>query len=198
MKRTELLLSGMSVAFFALYLMGVVGMSLFLMLILSLFGALYAYAGFAHLNGIRLADVFKRTAYSTLRFKDFLIAILGGFGIAALINCILFSIMLWPGRWFLFLLGGVLIVVVMLLVILLKVRSELSKRLFLRGSIFLFAGMLFIILPAETWFAIRYRSQPDYVEAMVRNYKNPSPENAAELERVTEQMLIRAYEERGR
>jgi hypothetical protein len=64
--------------------------------------------------------------------------------------------------------------------------------LFLRGSIFLFAGMLFIILPAETWFAIRYRSQPDYVEAMVRNYKNPSPENAAELERVTEQMLIRA------
>jgi hypothetical protein len=83
-------------------------------------------------------------------------------------------------------------------VFILKVRTVLSKRIYLRSVVFLLLSILFISLPAETWFSIRYRSQPEYVEAMVRNYKNPSPENAAELERVTEQMLIRAYEEKGR
>lgn len=190
MKRTELLLSGVSASFFLLYLLGGVGMSLFMMLSLSLLGALYAYLGFAHLNGIRMAKVFKKESYSPVRFTDILIGILGGIGMAAIINSILFVIMLWPGREVLFISGSVFLGIALVMAFIFSGTHQLLKeRLIKRIIIYMLLGGIFYVIPAGFWFSIRYRNNPEYVEAMIEHYNNPSEENAEKLDQVTEEML---------
>lgn len=190
MKRTELLLSGVSASFFLLYLLGGVGMSLFMMLSLSLLGALYAYLGFAHLNGVRMAQVFKKEAYSSIRFTDILIGIFGGIGMAAIINSVLFAIMLWPGRGSLFVSGSIFLgIAIVMAFVLLGTYPLLKERLVKRVAIYMVLGGLFYVIPAGFWFSIRYRNNPEYVEAMIEHYNNPSKENAEKLDQVTEEML---------
>ncbi len=197
MKRTELILSGMSIAIFALYLLGGVGMSLFMMLILSLLSVLFGYFGFAHLNGIRATGLFKKESYKETRLKDIIVAIIGGAGIALIINSMLFAIMLWHGSALFFLTGFSLLSFALLIVVVMKnIRPTLKFRLVRRGVAFLILGVIFYLLPTYTWFSIRYRSQPEYVEASVNYFTNPSIETAAELDRVKEAMLEREIKKR--
>lgn len=194
MKRTELILSGMSIAVFALYLLGGVGMSLFMMLVLSLLSVLYGYFGFAHLNGIRAVGLFKKESYKDTRLTDIILAIIGGAGIALIINSMLFAIMLWHGSALFFVYGFCLLTLALLVTGLMKnIRPTLKMRLVQRSVVFLVLGVVFYLLPTHTWFSIRYRSQPEYVEATINYFQNPSPENMKELDRVREEMLIREY-----
>lgn len=194
MKRTELILSGMSIAVFALYLLGGVGMSLFMMLVLSLLSVLFGYFGFAHLNGIRATGLFKKESYKETGLKDIIVAIIGGAGIALIINSMLFAIMLWHGSKLFFITGFSLLSFALLIVVVMNnIRPLLKFCLVRRGVIFLILGVIFYLLPAYTWFSIRYRSQPEYVEASVNYFQNPTSENMKELDRVREEMLIREY-----
>jgi len=199
MKRTELILSGMSVAVFALYLLGGVGMSLFMMLVLSLLSVLYGYFGFAHLNGVRMMGLFKKESYKDMKTKDIIVAIIGGAGIALIINSMLFAIMLWHGSKLFFLTGFSLLSFALLIVVVMKnIRQTLKFRLARRGVVILILGAVFYLLPTHTWFSIRYRSQPEYVEASVNYFQNPSPENMKELNRVKEEMIAREITKRGK
>jgi hypothetical protein len=187
MKRTELLLTGMSVACLGLYLLGTPGISLFLMLLISLLGVLFGYFGFAHLNGIRLAQVFKRESYTDIRRGNLVLAVFAGLGMGALINGILFRILFWEQSDFLLELGLIWTSLTLILTLVWQTVSPvLKQRILLRAAILIGTSIICFALPAHTWFAIRYRAQPEYVEAM-KNYRYaPSEETLRVLEEVRE------------
>jgi hypothetical protein len=190
MKRTELLLVGSSLAFLLLYLMGLPGVSLFFALTLSLTAVLYGYLGFAHLNAVRLKDLFKKEAYKELTYKEFIVAISAGAGMGLLLNYVLFTIMYWSvGSWFLFV-GLSLLVLSTVLILVFRLRQgELAKTIFRKGGVVLAFTLLIYFLPDETCFSIRYRSTPSYVEAMKTYRENPTKENYELLDEVKREIL---------
>lgn len=176
----------MSVACLGLYLLGTPGISLFLMLLISLLGVLFGYFGFAHLNGIRLAQVFKRESYTDIRKGNLVLAVFAGLGMGALINGILFRILFWEQSDFLLELGLIWTSLTLILTLVWQTVSPvLKQRILLRAAILVSISIICFALPAHTWFAIRYRAQPEYVEAM-KNYRyGPSEETLRVLEEVT-------------
>lgn len=190
MKRTELVLSGMSVACFGLYLLGTAGISLFFMLLMSLLGVLFGYFGFAHLNGVRLADVFKRSSYLKLGKWNVVVAVFAGLGMGLVVNGVLFRVMFWENSDLLLRTGLVWLALMLLAVMTWRAVSDILKiRILLRAAIFMGIGVVFLALPAHSWFAIRYRAYPAYVEAM-KNYRYaPSVETYNALDKAKNELV---------
>jgi hypothetical protein len=183
MKRTELVLVSITLSFFMLYLLGVAGISVFVVLFLSLIGALFGYFGFAHLNGVRLADAFKKDTYKHVGTLNIVMAIVSGLGMGALINGILFRIMFWDGSDQLLMIGLMWTLLCGVSIWFLRAISPiLKKRVWMRSLILLSLGILFLVLPAHTWFAVRYRNFPEYVEAMKDYRYTPTESTFAALE----------------
>lgn len=175
MKRTEQILVLLAVLAIILNLALVPGGVAFTLLTLMLLSSLYFCFSFALLNGIRLRKVFKKESYQGVSALQILGAICTGFTLSLLLIGILFKLLRWPGAN-VDLMVGLLLATIIAIVCVIRYfmnASVFCKRILTRTIIATVAGIILIMIPAQTIVHFKYRNYPAYLEAFDRYQEHP-------------------------
>ncbi|MBI1223361.1 MAG: hypothetical protein GC180_12210 [Bacteroidetes bacterium] len=153
------------------------GMTMLLVLLISLLSILYFYSGLSISRGFRLKGVFP-TATSGTSKTDVFIGLLGGLGASAALMGILFKVMHWPGAGMEMMLG-LLLSLISLIGSLFKFRSDTSglyKALLKRLSVIVIIGIYLMLFPLR-WDMYRYQNHPSYLKALFEWRQDPQNPN---------------------
>jgi NADH:ubiquinone oxidoreductase subunit 6 (subunit J) len=105
-------------------------------------------------------------------------AILTGVVLSLTTIGILFKFQSWPMATFFLTIGliGILVSFIVGVIKHSKTKSEYYTRILKRITIIGGLGLILLILPKETWLEIKYRNQPDYVDAVKKAMADPDNE----------------------
>jgi hypothetical protein len=142
--------------------------SMFTVLILGLLSTFYMYVSFALFNEISFKNILKKETYKEIGSLRIVGAVLTGLAIATTLIGVLFTVQSWPGSK-VNLSGGLMGLLIAFIVGFLKYRKSKSnyyinifKRIVIYGGI----GIVFYILPENSWRDFKYRNYPEYLKAL--------------------------------
>lgn len=141
--------------------------------ILSLLGIAFCYFpfGFYFIND---KPVFK---------KKVGLSILYGWLLSITLTGILFKLMMWPGSYFMLLIGGISIIPLLIVAFILFNKSDeeskvFHKNLLTRTSIIAIFAFAFFIISSESVLKFQYRNDPKLYELKLNEFNSDNPEEA--------------------
>jgi hypothetical protein len=168
MKKAEFVIATLSIIALGMNLLFIPGSGALTVLTLLILSTLYFYFGFALFNNIRLRQIFKKDSYRDISSLRILGAVGAGLALSSATNGIMFKFQSWPGADFILGAGlvGLFIVTTIGIIKYSKNKSDyyygILKRTVIIGGI----GLILMFMPKTTWIEIKYRNQPEYVEAL--------------------------------
>lgn len=191
MKKAEIIMGALSILALGLNLLLVPGSGLLTFLTLSILSIIYFILGFALFNGIQLRNVFKKESYTDVSGSRIIGAVGTGWALSATINGIMFKFQSWPGAEINLNAGlvGLLIVVIIGKIKYSKNRSEYYTRIFKRIVIFGGLGLVLMLFPKTSWVELKYRENPDYVDAYKKAMADPDNKELRENVEVERQKM---------
>lgn len=111
------------------------------------------------------------------------LSILYGWLLSLALTGVLFKLMMWPGSYFMLLIGGISIIALLIGAIVLYDRSNeeskvFNKNLLIRTSIVAFFTFMAFIIPSESILKFQYRSDPKLYELYLEELNSDNPEEA--------------------
>lgn len=175
MKKAEIIMGALSILALGLNLLLVPGSGLLTVLTLSILSIIYYILGFALFNGIQLRNIFKKESYIDVSGLRIIGAVGTGWALSATINGIMFKFQSWPGAEISLSAGlaGLTIVVIIGTIKYSKNRSEFYTEIFKRIVIFGGLGLVLTVIPKTSWVELKYRENPDYVDAYKKAMADP-------------------------
>ena len=170
MKKAELIIGTIALLSLVLILLMVPLAGVLTILSLSLLSVFYFYFSFALFNGIRLRNIFKKSAYEGVTALRVLGAALMGFVLSVTIMGILFKVQDWPSSHGLLIAGllGLTIVLIVGGIRYFKTKSGYYTAIFKRIAVFGGLTVFLLTIPEETFLELRYRSHPGDRKASCR------------------------------
>ena len=190
MKQTEIIIGIAILLLMLLKLLFVFPYSaLLITLLILILSIIYLALSFGLLNQIRFRNLFKKESYKGISTLRILGTIVIGFVLSLISIGVLFKFQLWPYGSFNLLVGIASLIPIFAVVIFkfAQHKNSLYKTLFIRLSIFLFIGILFLLTKPETLLEIHYKGYPEYIEAE-KNAMN-DPENKELQQKADEERL---------
>jgi apolipoprotein N-acyltransferase len=150
-------------------------MAITITLTVLLLSMTYFVFSFALFNNVRLRHIFKSGSFKGVSTLRIIGSILVGFVFSIMCIGILFKFQLWPNSDFTLLVGlmclGILVIIS--LVRFLSSKDTFYKNLLIRTLIIGIIGFCFYSLSYENILEIKYRDDPEYVEAEKKSMQNP-------------------------
>ncbi len=102
-------------------------------------------------------------------------AILTGLALSMTTAGLLFKFQSWPGAIMNLAIGllGLAIALIIGTIKYSKTKSNYYTRIFKRIAVYGGLGLILLILPKRTWLELKYRNQPDYVDAVKKAMADP-------------------------
>lgn len=175
MRKKEAVLIVLSIFSLGLNLLFSSGMNPWPVITLSLLAMLYLFFSFAILNNIDLKRIFKKEPYVEVSKTKIAGAILIGLALSLTLIGILFRFKYWPNSSFILEtgLGGLLLVTIIGFIKYPRTESDYFINIFRRIVIVGGLGLLFMVVPQNTWVAIKYRNHPQCSDALKKLLVNP-------------------------
>lgn len=175
MKKAEIVLGASALIALAFNLLFIPGGNVLTVLLLSSLAVLYMYLSFALFNDISLKAIFKRESYKGKSIKRIVGAVLSGLALAVTIIGILFKVQAWPGASVMVGFGTAALSISLVVGVLRYARSKSGyyTRIFKRIAIYGGLGFILMLLPDDSWLALKYRNHPHYVEAVKNARAHP-------------------------
>jgi hypothetical protein len=175
MKRAEYLLAILSIIALGLNLFFIPGSGFLTVFSLLMLSMLYCYLSFALFNDIRLRKIFKRNSYIDVSSLRILGAVCAGLTLSTTTIGLMFKFQSLPGAHFLLGAGlfGLLIVTFVGLIKYAKNKSSYYAGIFKRITIVGGLGLILMMTPKSIWIEIKYRNQPEYVDALKKAMADP-------------------------
>jgi len=176
MKKTELLLLGLSVTTLAMKFLHIPGSGILTVLSLASISVFYMYLGTAVFNNVQFKALFKKESYKGISTKRIIGGIGTGLALSVATIGILFKLQSWPGASNQLKVGlfGLTIILGISLFKFIKsydtFYSNILKRVVSFGAI---CFILFVI-PNKTWLDWKYPNNPEYVNAIINAQANPN------------------------
>lgn len=189
MKKTELIIGAIALIALVLNLLMVPFSGLLTVLSLSLLSMIYMYFSFALFNGIRLRTIFKKSARQGVSNTRIFGSVLTGFALAMTTVGILFKIQDWPFGFLNLLIGlaGLAIALIVGAIGYSRTKSPYFTKIFKRIAVWGGLAVILLLIPKETFLELRYRSHPEYIEAVKQSMADPG--NEALQDKVNEEHL---------
>lgn len=174
MRKRELILGLFAVLAILLNLAGIPWDGFLTVTSLTLLAMLY-YFGFPLFIGIRLRDVFTRSAYSHTNAKRIIGAVGFGWALSVIIMGALFKVQFWPGGNVQLAVGLIATGVISIIASIFYFRNkdEYYKRIFKRVAIIGGLGLILYLTPTNTLIDVRYGDNPEYAELFKKMLANP-------------------------
>lgn len=199
MKKTEIILAILAIAALICNLNLVPGGSALTVLTLSALAILYMYFSFALFNNVSLRNVSKKGTFAGLGKLRIIGAAASGVALALTIIGIMFKIQFWPGGEIQLRIGLLGLVIVSAIGIFKYIKTKspfyvnILKRIIIVGGL----GLILVLSPKLSWFEIRYRNHPEYVEAMQKATANPENEELWEKVEIERKKMNNEHVEQG-
>ncbi|GAO27842.1 hypothetical protein [Geofilum rubicundum] len=175
MKKAEIIIATLSIIALGMNLLFIPGSGALTVLTLLILSTIYFYFGFALFNDIRLRQVLKKDSYRDISSLRILGAVGAGLALSSTTNGIMFQFQSWPGADFILGAGlvGLSIVTTIGIIKYSKNKSDYYTRILKRTVILGGLGLILMFMPKTTWIEIKYRNQPEYVEALKNAMADP-------------------------
>ncbi len=175
MKKAEIIIATLSIIALGLNLLLIPGGGVLTVLTLSTLSMIYFYLGFALFNDIKLRRIFKKDSYKEISSLRILGAVVAGFALSMTTIGFMFKFQSWPGADFNLGAGlvGLLIVTIIGAIKYSKNKSNYYIRIFKRTAILGGLGLILMLIPKTSWIELKYRNQPEYVEALKKAMADP-------------------------
>lgn len=175
MKKAEIIIATLSIIALGLNLLLIPGGGVLTVLTLSTLSMIYFYLGFALFNDIKLRRIFKKDSYKEISSLRILGAVGAGFALSMTTIGFMFKFQSWPGADFNLGAGlvGLLIVTIIGAIKYSKNKSNYYIRIFKRTAILGGLGLILMLIPKTSWIELKYRNQPEYVEALKKAMADP-------------------------
>lgn len=178
MKKTEIIIGAIAILALVLNLLMVPLTGVLTVVSLSLLSVFYMYFSFAFFNGIRLRHIFKKSAYEGITTMRILGSILMGFALSVTTMGILFKFQDWPLSHINLIIGllGLTIALIVGAIKYSRTKSEYYTTLFKRIAVVGGLAVVLLLIPKETFLELRYRSHPEYIDAVKNSIADPENE----------------------
>ena len=175
MKKAEIIIATLSIIALGLNLLLIPGGGVLTVLTLSTLSMIYFYLGFALFNDIKLRRIFKKDSYKEISSLRILGAVGAGFALSMTTIGFMFKFQSWQGADFNLGAGlvGLLIVTIIGAIKYSKNKSNYYIRIFKRTAILGGLGLILMLIPKTSWIELKYRNQPEYVEALKKAMADP-------------------------
>ena len=143
---------------------------------LLLLSGLYFFLSFSLLNGIKLRNIFRKSAYTTIPSLHIVGAALTGFVLFQTCLGLIFGTLIWTGYKQFLLISIILCVPVVILSIAFRSRDKVYYYRILTRVIPL-AGICIVLLlfsPRSYVLEMLYHNHPSFIDAQERSWKDPS------------------------
>ena len=173
--RVELILSGLFLIGFILYLFNIPGGAFILLLSLLSLSTLYFLFSFIILNGISLRKIFKKESYKEIKTIRIIGTIVIGVFLFNAVIGTLFKIVSWPGFEIMILVGGLGLLIIGPVVFIKQLNSKSVLNTIILTRICILAVVVAILyaLPNYSIKTIKYRNYPAYVKTLKALEKDP-------------------------
>jgi hypothetical protein len=176
MKKVEIILGLSSIIAIAVNLLSAKSSNVFLVLLLFSTSVFYLYISFVHFNSIRLSCTIEHNTLSGMNLLRMAGTIMIGFSLSATTIGMAFVFLAWSGANLTLGVGllGLFIGSAIGFIMQSIVKSNFYNFVFKRIAIFGFLGLILLLFPKETWVEIKYRNHPTYVEAIKKDWADPT------------------------
>lgn len=178
MKKAEIIIGAIAISALVLNLLMVPFSGLLTVVSFSLLSIIYLYFSFALFNSIRPRNIFKKSVYAKIPTNRIFGAVLMGCALSLTTIGILFKFQDWP-YGHLSLIIGLLALAIVLIVVAInysKTKSDYYTKIYSRIAVWGGLAIILLLIPGETFLELRYRSHPEYIDAVKKSMADPENE----------------------
>lgn|SRR6185437_1430282 len=178
MKKAEIILTLIALSTLLMKLCLVSGITIFIVMSLSLLSCFYFYTGFAFFNGMSLIKMTKGEKYKDIRSRRVVGGVATGLALGLAVIGILFKFQSFPGASFNLIMGifstGVIIAISTIKYF--KTRDAYYTTILKRVLVYFTICLTLYLVPRNTFFEFMHRDRPAYVKVMEKAWDNPGNE----------------------
>lgn len=173
MKKTELILSIVSIVSIALYLCDIPGGGFFTTIFIFTLASFYLIFSFVLFNGIHLKHIFRKSAYQDSSWRKIVFAIITGYALFTLLIGIMFRIQYWAGASMILQLSILqsIPVVAFALIRYISTTSAFCSKIVIRLIIPILIGVFLMMMPSSFMIGIKYRDDLRELERHVGHHE---------------------------